>query len=210
MGPSAAYTSSVSRDVTRNSEPNAHDLPQIAGAGHERQQPGKTCDGRRCSGSSRARSPRVADGTGTKLRRSSRCMAHLLSETSRVGRRQRPRTCDAGGSGRALRRWRQPVRPRPSRSAQDGTAMRVSILDDYHVTLRTLACQQGGVLRTLRRPLAAHATGGGHARDRHGGGSRTHEAHIGAGEHQRCAIDGTRCTHRGTAGGATGITAVDV
>ena len=47
-----------------------------------------------------------------------------------------------------------------------------------------VAAQQGGVLRRLRRRLAAHAAGGGHARHRHGRRPRAHEADRAARQHQ--------------------------
>ena len=49
--------------------------------------------------------------------------------------------------------------------------------------------QQAGILRTVRRGFAAHASGRGDARHRHAGGSRAHEADGAAGQHQPRAAD---------------------
>ena len=62
--------------------------------------------------------------------------------------------------------------------------------------------EQGGVLRRLRRHLAAHAAGGGDARHRHRGRSGAHEADRAAGEHQPGAADRARRAGRGACGPA--------
>ena len=58
--------------------------------------------------------------------------------------------------------------------------------------------------------LSAHATGRVNARDCHGGGSGTHEAHIDAGEHQPRAAGRTRCARRRPTRRRPGMAAVDV
>ena len=70
--------------------------------------------------------------------------------------------------------------------------------------------QQGGVLRAVRRDLAAHAPGRGHARHRHGRGSRAHEADGAAGQHQPRAADRAVALVAALRAGRPGMAAVDV
>ena len=70
--------------------------------------------------------------------------------------------------------------------------------------------QQAGVLRAMRRDLAAHAPGRRHARHRHRGRSRPHEADGAPGQYQPGAADRARRAGERIAGGRPGMAAVDV
>src|SRR5450755_4786220 len=62
-------------------------------------------------------------------------MANVMPETSRLGGRERPGTCHC-----EARQWSHCSPDHAGGPCVSGAQMKVSILDDYHDTLRTLPC----------------------------------------------------------------------
>src|SRR5271168_1680874 len=71
-----------------------------------------------------------------KLRRSDGCLANFVSAAAGVGGCQRPGATEAGANERSQRGDNYGSRPR----AAGRTEVKISILDDYHDTLRLLPC----------------------------------------------------------------------